>query len=68
MLLYRCLSLAAGYTRSLVLVINRSTPQRTPYVKALILEILTVIPINKIKVPISEPGPLNTNTKLVIVA
>ena len=37
-------------------------------VKALILETLIITPINKIKVTISKPGPLNANTKLVIVA
>jgi len=37
-------------------------------VKALILKTLITTPVNKIKVTISKPGPLNANTKLVIVA
>jgi len=37
-------------------------------VKVPILETLIVIPLNKIKITVSKPGPLNTNTKLVIVA
>jgi len=37
-------------------------------IKTLILETLLVTPINKIKITIYEPGPLNTNPKLVIVA
>ena len=36
-------------------------------VKALLLETLIIIPINKIKITISKPDPLNANTKLVIV-
>jgi len=35
-------------------------------IKALILETLTP-PINKINITVSEPGPLNTNFKLVIL-
>jgi len=37
-------------------------------VKALTLETPTTTPINKTKVTVSKPGPLNTNTKLAIVA
>ena len=37
-------------------------------IKALILETLITTPINKIKVTVSKPSPLNANTKLVIVA
>jgi len=37
-------------------------------IKALLLETLIIIPINEIKITISKPGPLNANTKLVIVA
>ena len=36
--------------------------------KALILEILIVTPINEIKITISKPSPIDTNLKLVIVA
>jgi len=36
--------------------------------KALILETLIVTPIDKIKITIYKPGPLNINPKLVIVA
>ena len=36
--------------------------------KILILETLIVIPINKIKITVCEPSPLNINPKLVIVA
>jgi len=36
--------------------------------KALILETLIVIPINKIKITIYKPNPLNTNPKLVTAA
>jgi len=36
--------------------------------KALILETLIIIPINKIKITIYKPGSLNINPKLVIVA
>ena len=36
--------------------------------KALTLEILIVTPINKIKITISKPSPIDTNLKLVIVA
>jgi len=36
-------------------------------VKALLLETLTIIPINKIKITVSKPDPLNANTKPVIV-
>jgi len=32
------------------------------------LKTLIIIPLNKIKITISKPGPLNANTKLVIVA
>jgi len=32
------------------------------------LETLIIMAINKIKVTISKPSPLNANTKLVIVA
>jgi len=35
-------------------------------VKAFIIETLIVIPLNKIKITISKPDPLNANTKLVI--
>jgi len=31
------------------------------------LETLTITPINKIKIIVSKPGPLNVNSKLVIV-
>jgi len=34
-------------------------------VKALLLETLIEIPINKIKITISKPGPLNANLKPV---
>jgi len=34
-------------------------------VKALLLETLIEIPINKIKITVLEPGPLNANLKLV---
>jgi len=37
-------------------------------IKALIIETLTAIPPNKIKITISKPNLLNANTKLVIVA
>jgi len=37
-------------------------------VNILIIETLTVTPINEIKITICEPSPLNTNPKLVIVA
>jgi len=36
-------------------------------VKALLLKTLTTIPINKIKITVFKPNPLNANTKLVIV-
>jgi len=36
-------------------------------IKALLLETLIIIPINKIKITISKPNLLNANTKLVIV-
>jgi len=36
-------------------------------IKALLLETLITIPINKIKITVSKPNPLNANTKLVIV-
>jgi len=36
-------------------------------IKALLLETLIIIPINKIKITVSKPNLLNTNTKLVIV-
>jgi len=36
-------------------------------VKALLLETLIIIPINKIKITISELNLLNVNTKLVMV-
>jgi len=36
-------------------------------VKALLLETLITIPINKIKITVSKPDPLNANTELVIV-
>jgi len=36
-------------------------------VKALLLETLIIIPINKIKITVSEPDLLNANTELVIV-
>jgi len=36
--------------------------------KALILETLIVIPINKIKISIYKPNPLNINPKLIIAA
>jgi len=36
-------------------------------VKALILETPTTTPVNKIKIIVSKPGPLNANSKLVIV-
>jgi hypothetical protein len=32
------------------------------------LEILIVIPVNKIKITISKPGLIDTNLKLVIIA
>ena len=35
--------------------------------KVLALETLTVTPINKIKITVCEPGPLNANPKLVTV-
>jgi len=31
------------------------------------LKTLTTTPINKIEITVSKPGPLNTNSKLVIV-
>ena len=34
----------------------------------LIIETLIVTPVNEIKITICEPGPLNANPKLVIVA
>jgi len=34
-------------------------------IKALLLETLIEIPINKIKITVSKPGPLNANLKLV---
>ena len=37
-------------------------------VNTLIIETLIVTPINKIKITIYEPSPLNTNPKLVTVA
>jgi len=37
-------------------------------VKALILKTLIIIPVNKIKITVSKPSPLNANTKPVIVA
>jgi len=37
-------------------------------IKALILETLIVIVINKIKITVPKPSPLNTNTKLIIIA
>ena len=37
-------------------------------VNILTTETLIVIPVNKIKITIYEPGPLNANPKLVIVA
>ena len=37
-------------------------------IKTLILETLIVTPINKIRITIYKPSPLNTNSKLVIVA
>jgi len=37
-------------------------------VNTLIIETLIVIPINKIKITIYKPSPLNANPKLVIVA
>jgi len=36
-------------------------------VKALLLETLITIPINKIKITVSKPNLLNANTKLVMV-
>jgi len=36
-------------------------------IKALILETLITTPVNKIKIIMSKPGPLNANSKLVIV-
>jgi len=36
--------------------------------KVYTLGTLTAIPINKIKIIVFKPNPLNTNTKLVIVA
>ena len=36
--------------------------------KVLILETPTTTPINKIKITVSKPGPLNANIKPVIVA
>jgi hypothetical protein len=36
--------------------------------KILILETLIVTPANKIEITICEPGPLNANPKLVMVA
>ena len=37
-------------------------------INTLIIETLIVIPINKIKITIYKPSPLNINPKLVIVA
>ena len=37
-------------------------------VKVFILQTLTVTPINKIKIIVPKPNPLNANTKLVIIA
>jgi len=37
-------------------------------VNTLIIETLIVTPINKIKITICEPSPLNANPKLIIVA
>ena len=34
-------------------------------IKVLLLETLIEIPINKIKITVSKPGPLNANLKLV---
>ena len=34
-------------------------------IKALLLETLIEIPINKIKITVFKPSPLNTNLKLV---
>jgi len=36
-------------------------------IKALLLETLITIPINKIKITVFKPNPLNANTKLVMV-
>ena len=36
-------------------------------IKALTLETLIITPANKIKIIVSKPGPLNANSKLVIV-
>ena len=37
-------------------------------VNTLTMETLIVIPINKIKITVCEPSPLNANPKLVMVA